>query len=84
MVGGPLEATHSRMVAPVSAPRNANPTPRRGLPVTPHQGLPLVERGAPVPPDYVGNHRLVDGRTPAQFRVEYLLKLHKKTRGLQA
>jgi hypothetical protein len=51
--------------------------------ITPHQGIPMVERRSPVPQDYVGSHRLVDGRTPAQFRVEHLLKMHKRTKGLQ-
>lgn len=64
---------------PVSAPRNATPTPHRGMPVAwpyaPHK---------PTPVDYVGQHRLVEGKTPAQFRVAFLQKQHQVVKSVKA
>lgn len=63
----------------MSAPRNSTPTPHRGLPVM----RPFQPYQAPRP-DYVGSHRLIEGKTPAQFRVAYLIRTHKVTKGLQS
>lgn len=62
----------------MSAPRNGTPTPHRGLPVT-----PPFEPFEPTSRGRAGSHRLVEGETPAQFRVSYLLKAHAVSKGLR-
>lgn len=62
----------------MSAPRNGTPTPHRGLPVL----RPFEPYQSPRP-DYVGAHRLIEGKTPAQFRVAHLLKVNEKAKGVQ-
>lgn len=54
----------------MSAPRNTTPTPHRGIPVT----IPSVHvRDL----EYQGRHRFVEGRTPGQFTVSHLRKVHR-------
>lgn len=55
----------------MSAPRNDTPTPHRGFPS-------VIDLGSPKVPEYRGRHWLVEGETPAQFRVANLIKVNQE------